>query len=569
MKEPNNQKLIVLGFDGATPSLLLKWVEEGELPNLKRIMETGAFGSLRSVPNMSSPAAWSTFATGKNPGKHGIYRFTERKSDSYGYRYVNAAFRQAVTFWEILCAKDATRVGCVINVPMTYPSEEINGCMISGFDAPGADSAGVCTPSSLIQELRANCGSYEITRDFADLLRKGDNWGQVADHMLVTMEMRYKCMLYLMNKYDWSIFTIVFGETDHAQHFYWKFMDENHPDFNMQEAQTYGDTVLRIYKKMDEICGRIVENNKTANIIIVSDHGGGINTRGGSLVADWLERLGYLKMASGERSLINGTISRIVRNLANKGYRQANSRLSTKTKLRLIRFLPGLRESVESAVRLGGIDWTKTKAYCDGVQDDIWINLSGRDPLGVVSKDEYDQICDYLVSELKDTVDVNTGLPIVESVFRRNEKYQGNFVNRSADITFNWKPEAVINGIESQHARPVREPKNWDWPVDLPTGGHSMDGIFLATGPLVKNKVVVNEAQLMDIAPTILYFFDKEIPQDMDGKVLTEIFVPDYIEANPPRSSAKMGQLKEEQEDIYSEEDSSVIEQRLKDLGYI
>ncbi|MHB0866081.1 MAG: alkaline phosphatase family protein [Thermoleophilia bacterium] len=563
-----DQKLVILGFDGATPQLLEKWVESGDLPNIKRIMKSGVYGPLRSVPNMSSPAAWSTFATGKNPGKHGIFRFTERKQNSYSYKYVNATYRKAKTFWEILCGEDATRTGCIVNVPMTYPSEEINGCMISGFDAPGADSPGACYPASIIEELREKCGSYHITRDFADLLRKGDNWRTVADHMLATMEMRYKCMTYLMEKYDWQVFAVVFGETDHAQHFFWKFIDDSHPDYNEREAQIYGDTILRIYQKMDDICGRIMEENPTANIMIVSDHGGAINTRGADLVCDWLSTLELFSWSS-EKTSMKSAFSNGVSFMARKAYQLANRRLLIKTKLRLIRFMPGLRESVESAISLGGIDWLHTKAYCDGAQDDIWINLTGRDSLGVVSENEYDDLCDFIVAELKDAVDLTTGLPIVESVFKRSSAYHGEYVEHAADITVNWKPGAVITGIKSKHSKPGQSAAKWEWPVELPTGGHSRDGIFLAMGPFVKKDIIIENAQLVDVAPTVLYFFDEGIPQDMDGKVLTDIFEASHLASRPPITGIKTDALKEEQKDLYSEEDVSVIEQRLRDLGYI
>jgi len=558
-------KLLILGFDGTSPDLLTKWMESGELPVLKDLVGKGAFGTLRSVPNMSSPPAWTSFATGKNPGKHGIFRFTERNFSNYQYKYVNAAFRRSATFWELLCGK---RIGCVVNVPMTYPVDIINGCMIAGFDAPDIESEGVCYPTSLIEELNTKVDPYVIIRDSADMLRKGAQFDQAAGQMLESMELRYRHMSYLMDKYEWELFTVVFNETDHAQHFFWKFTDPGHPDYDESQAAEYGDLILKIYKKMDEITGRLIAENPDVTVILMSDHGGGINTRGAELVSDWLQGLGLLAREEQEATRAKGFLNRTVIKMAKHAYNFANRRLSTKTKLKLIKAFPSMRERVESAIRLGGIDWSGTKAYCDGAQDDIWINLAGRDPLGIVQESEYDELCDFICRELKNAVDVTTGEPIVDSAFRRADAYSGNYVERASDITICWKPKAVITGIKTESSPSSLKAAKFDWPRQMCTGGHSMDGVFIAAGPRIKKDVRLKDAQILDIAPTVMYIFGEEIPVDMDGMVIEEIFEASYYQDNPPKYGSS-SESDAGEEDIYSEEDSSVIEQRLRDLGYI
>ena len=168
-RETDPGKVIILGFDGTSPDLMRQWADEGLLPTFKKIMDEGAFGPLRSVPNMFSPAAWTSFATGKNPGKHGIFRFTERKPNSYQYTFVNGAFRDGKTYWEILCGD---KTGCVVGVPMTYPVDKINGGMIAGFDAPSVDSKGVSYPESLMAEVSERTVPYQLTPHFSNLSQK-------------------------------------------------------------------------------------------------------------------------------------------------------------------------------------------------------------------------------------------------------------------------------------------------------------------------------------------------------------------------------------------------------------
>lgn len=561
-KETENNRLLILGFDGASPDLLERWVDDGHLPNFKRVMTEGVYGPLQSVPNMSSPPAWTSFATGKNPGKHGIFCFTERNFDSYRYTYVNGGFRRAETFWQMLCGE---RTGCIINVPMTYPTHEINGCMIAGLDAPGLESEAVCWPRGLVDEMVKKNGEYKVTPDFANLLRKGENWGAAADRLLDNMETRYRHTIYLMDEYDWDLFTVVFGETDLAHHFFWKFLDPSHPDCSEEEHKEHSDTILRIYKKMDDILGRMLEKYPEVTIMIMSDHGGGLNPRGNQLVSDWLESVGLLK----KEEIFRSPLKRGWSSLAGWAFRFANRHLSKNTKIRLARIFPSLRGSAEAASRLGGIDWTKTKAFCDGAQDDIWINLKGRDPSGVVSEAEYDEICDFICSELRDAVDVVTGEPLVDEIYRRHEKFHGNYVDRAADISLRWRGDAVMSGIRTKSSPEKLEPMDWDWPPDLPTGGHSLNGIILARGEKIASGKRVSGAGITDIAPTVLYHFGEPIPEDFDGRIIESIFTQEHVENNPPRYGARVEAEVDEEKDVYSNEDSEVIEQRLRDLGYI
>ncbi len=74
----SHSRLLIIGLDGATFDLIRPWAAAGKLPNIARLMEIGVSAPLRSVPNQNSAPAWSGYATGKNPGKHGIFYFNER-----------------------------------------------------------------------------------------------------------------------------------------------------------------------------------------------------------------------------------------------------------------------------------------------------------------------------------------------------------------------------------------------------------------------------------------------------------------------------------------------------------
>jgi predicted AlkP superfamily phosphohydrolase/phosphomutase len=143
------RKLIFIGFDGLDPHLTERWMSEGKLPNLARLRETGGYGRLRTTYPALSPVAWSTFATGVNPGKHNIFDFLNRGVKSYmpelsmakvtapGSKWRRPTVesrRRSESFWTILGRHQIQST--ILRVPVTFPAEKFNGRMISAMSTP-------------------------------------------------------------------------------------------------------------------------------------------------------------------------------------------------------------------------------------------------------------------------------------------------------------------------------------------------------------------------------------------------------------------------------------------------
>src|SRR5436305_2846011 len=77
------KKLIILGFDGVDARLTQRWMDEGKLPNLARLRAQGTFSPLRPTIPSQTPVSWSTFSTGLNPGRHGVFDFLKRDPQTY------------------------------------------------------------------------------------------------------------------------------------------------------------------------------------------------------------------------------------------------------------------------------------------------------------------------------------------------------------------------------------------------------------------------------------------------------------------------------------------------------
>ena len=151
------KRVIVLGIDGASLDLILSRIKEGGLRNFKKIIEGGSCGPLRSTFIANSASAWTSFMTGKNPGKHGIYDFFESKN--YSPECVYFSNIEDKPFWDIL--SDRGRKSYVVNVPLTYPPKIKDGVMVSGFQTP-SDKQDFVYPGSFKSELERVCSEYNI-----------------------------------------------------------------------------------------------------------------------------------------------------------------------------------------------------------------------------------------------------------------------------------------------------------------------------------------------------------------------------------------------------------------------
>lgn len=294
--DDSQNKVLVIGLDGATFDLITPWVAEGKLPTLGRLISEGAHGVLESVPNMCSAAAWASFATGKNPGKHGVYWFAEPRDDSYAFRYTNATHCHAAPIWRTL--SDLGKKVGVINVPITYPAEPVSGFLIAGLDAPGVDSRGFTYPPDLVDEIKSVCSDYTITVG----LRAYEESGRLdegLERLSTQMEARFRVAGHVMRTRPWDLFVVIFAATDYAQHALWKYCDPSHPLYQEEEGQKYGGAIYDVYQQLDRYIAALLDDvGDDTTVLIVSDHGAGINQTGASHLNSWLEEQGWLRFQS-------------------------------------------------------------------------------------------------------------------------------------------------------------------------------------------------------------------------------------------------------------------------------
>lgn len=555
------RRLLVIGLDAATPSLVEQWVEGGKLPALAGLMSQGTWAPLLSVPNTFSPAAWSTFATGKNPGRHGIFFFTERIPGTHHQRIVNGSMRDGVPFWRLL-DREGLRVG-VMNVPMTYPAEPINGFMIAGFDAPNAYAPGFAYPPNLIADMERDLGKFgqsgSLSAAIGHYVLRG-HIDRALEVLLERIEIRTRWAEHLMRKNPLDVLMVVHTEIDGAQHFFWRFMDERHPQYRPELARRYGDFILRVYQKADESVARLRQAfGGDATVMVLSDHGGGISPfpegfTQGHFIRSFLRETGLLTSLDGQAG--HGRVARRL-------YERLNPLLPFRVKSALKKWLP----STAARLRPGGAAGYKasgTRAYPS--YDGVSINLRGREPRGIVEPgSEYEDLRTQIIRNLMACVDPMTGEKIVDRVYRREEIYHGPHADHAPDLAVKLR-EGVFSGFQIGTTRvvfPRVRPAN---PQEMISGVHRPYGILILAGEEIQPRARLLDPSLQDIAPTVLHALDCAVPDDLDGRILIEAFPSER--ANRPVRRVHIDEAPRA-EHAFSQEDEAQVTERLRSLGYL
>ena len=559
-------RVLIIGLDGADPNACERWMGEGRLPHLQRLSRRGVFCRLRSTIPPATFPAWTTFMTGMNPGRHGLFDFTRKLPGRYAVEFVNSTLRRAPTLWRLL-SDAGLRVG-VMGLPATYPPERLNGFQIGGFDSPVATriARSFVEPSELYGEIDRRFGFYDIA-PFQELdIRPG--WHRRAlPALLANLERKAEVALYLLGRERWDCFMALFGEIDTVSHHFWMFCDSSSPRYDAAGAQDLGDAIGRVYQSLDSVVGRMIEAaGQDVDSLVVSDHGfGGAGDRA-LYLNRWLAEQGWLAFKGGG----GGGLARLARRI---GPTFVPQRLQEA----LFRLAGGkLARDIESRARFGAIDWPQTLAYSEELNyfPSIRLNIQGRDPLGALPAHGVGAFVEQLREAFSRWKDPETGEPYVARVHRREDLYAGPYVEEAPDLALELNLDRGYSYVCLQSlpggglaARKLRR-------EELPgaknrgmNGSHRPEGILLAAGPGIRPGAAARSAGLEDLAPTILSLLGVSGGQVMDGLALTEVLVA------PPAADAPtdLGAAKPEEAPTreYTAEEQQEIRRRLKSLGYL
>lgn len=498
------RRILLIGLDGATFTIIKPLIEREELPVFKMLLENGVHCDLEStIPPHTCPA-WTSMVTGMNPGKHGIFDVTtkidiEKKSMSF----VNSRCRRSKAVWNLF--DEAGLRSIIVNVPVTYPPEEINGMMVSGMFTPSLNS-NFTYPKSLKKELLKR--GYIIDLGGVSYRTQKDKKALIDRISFITRR-RAECSLYLMKKYDWNFFMVVFVGLDRLHHVFWNVLDPNNQLSCVKYRRIY-NLIINYYKSLDKIIGEFINSiGGGVDVILSSDHGfrqvyklfstntffkekGLLELRDTS----WLRKIG----------LTENYLLRLARMIPKNFIERISKDIQRKVKLKIPNQFCGLFD----------IYIRKTLAY-QYIYNSVKINREAK--IKGISRLNYDKVREHIINLLSRERDSETGRPVFNRIYKKEEVYNGPFLDDGPDLILEpnspFKSHLKITSQKIMSVSPTMDNSSLIW-----YGEHDMNGILIMFGPSVKKKININRARIVDIAPTLCYMLDVPISIDMDGKIL-------------------------------------------------
>jgi predicted AlkP superfamily phosphohydrolase/phosphomutase len=478
--------------------------------------------------------------TGKGPGRHGIIDFMRYDPERNRLIFNNNHEIRQKTIWQILSEKNY-RVGS-INVPMTFPPEKVNGFMISGFDTPSGQD--FTYPKELQSEILSRYPDYTHEKKWERKVNGGDSlFAQNLEYISQSFDRGYDLARFCGDKYGWDVLMVLFKLVDNLQHKAWRYLDPRTADRDPARR----DLTIKCFERLDQVLGKLrgLAEEHEATIFIMSDHGHGSldgKAQPNLLLSQW----GYL------------------------GLRNNFSRMKTRGATWWRRLTRSKNGSMGHAGTLDqdlAFDWTQTRACVlhAGIYGFLYINLKGRQPAGIVDPSEYKSLREEIQKKLLAATcrdrDGKT-MQIFSDVFVTEDLYG---CDREQ---FPWMPDLLLapaNGLAVVKKIRGRQPVRWI-ALNRLEGTHRLEGVFVANGPAIRaGKTIVN-ARIADLAPTLLAGLGERVPQDMEGRVIRELFSqPVTVEYEPPKAREKT----EEHAPVLSRKQLEEVADRLGDLGYL
>ena len=556
-------KLAIIGLDGGTFRVIDYLISKNRLPNIAKMMRKGSRATLLSTIPVLTPAAWTTFSTGMNPGRHGVFDFFRRSGEGYLLTPVNANSIKGETIWSI-ASRHGKRV-CVYNVPVTYPANPVNGILISGMDSPRMDGQAIY-PREFKEKILAELpdfifepainGEY-LVKNFKD---------PVAAHIRDLneyLQVQINAFNYLMSLEDWDLFVGVIRSPDVMQHTFWREVEkvkEFGEEAVSEEELQRAEVVFGCYEALDrEIGERWLDGAPDRNLMMMSDHGFGL-----------LRREVALNRLLADAGLLKFNQKNYLKKSKEYLYGKIASSIPEKTRQKIVRKRHEQDGYLSVDRLMVDVDWSKTHVYSQGRYGCLFVNLKERESMGIVNEKERQAVIKETIAALESVVDPEDGKPIVTTVHLGNEIYHGPMKFLVPDMVVNMRNysyRVIPNTRDELGAKSLIRKPMPHWQEVAHTGNHRRDGIFILYGPDAAH-ADLDEVDMVDIVPTIANLLGLPHLDEWDGRILEEALgsgarkiTADHSEHERDSDGAR--------NDVYSQDDEEEIRKRLENLGYL
>lgn len=453
-----DRKILIIGLDSAPAEIVIDRREE--FPVLRRLLENGLFGKMRSSDPPITIPAWMVMCTGKDAGGIGIYGFRHREGYSYDKMWITSSGTlKEKTVWDII--GDHGGQSCLVSIPPSYPPRKVAGNAISCFITPD-NTKEYTYPAELREEIESKFGPFIF-----DAAYRTEDRDQILREIYEMTSRRFDVMGDLMRRKPWDFFMFVEIGVDRVQHTFWKYMDKEH---HLHEpGSRYENVIIDYYKYLDERIGRLIESaGEDTMILVVSDHGAK-RMKGVFCINEWLIEQGDLALLETPK----------------RG----------------------------AAIEKTAVDWPATKAWgWGGFYARLFLNVEGREPKGIIKPEDYEKERDALAGRI-----LNIRGPEGEKwetrIIKPNEYFEevrGDYPDLMVYFDDLYWRSAGTLGYGTQYLF-----ENDTGPDDAV---HAQEAVYIFYDPRNK-RCLRKDIDILDVAPTLLDSLGLPIPGDMKGKI--------------------------------------------------
>lgn len=511
-------KILFIGIDAADKDLITRWANEGLLPTFKSLFEKAAWGITNNPFGLFVGAVWPSFWTGVSPAQHTRYCYSQLIPGSYDTKKFSIYDTKGEPFWNAL--SQAGRRVAIIDVPKSFPSENLNGIQIVDWGTHDPDFVGnlYTWPPSIALEVQVQFGRDPIG-DCNTIKRTDVGFKEFRDNLVSRIEKKEELSSYFLAQGEWDLFLTVFSESHCVGHQCWSIHDPSNAKHNPAIANAVGNPIKDVYIAIDAAVGRLLKQvGEDTTVFVLASHGMGPHYDGTFLLDDILCRLENVKTPAMRQQVAKALNSSweeipILRNflkpLRNYIWKPLRSRFWRNDK--------PLRQALREPGRSGRKCFTIPNNDTYG---GIRINLAGREPDGKVQPGvEYEAFSQQLTEDLMAVVNLDTGKPLVSRVIRTADIYQGKNMDCLPDLLVEWNREAPISRVSSPKIGTIEKVFG-----GVRTGDHKSDGngMVFAIGPSIQPGKIEDPISVMDFAPTIASLLEVSLP-NVEGKAIAAV----------------------------------------------
>jgi predicted AlkP superfamily phosphohydrolase/phosphomutase len=536
-------RILILALDSVCWDMLLPLAQDGTMSALAAFLRRAHYGVLESTIPPHTAAAWSTFLTGKDPGRHGIVDFVRFDPVAHRFSFHDSGASQADSIFTRL--SDAGVTCGSIFLPRNYPPFPLHdGYVVSGFETPNTECK-FTYPSDLRDEVLGISPDlhFNFENDWGDA-STDEGFAQNIERGVEAIDLLERMAVHFQRDRPVKVQVAYLQATDILFHKAWRWCDTR----TCNENPYRREQIKKFFRRVDQMLNRVFGLHSSASQrmrpggaggpgrtlrLICSDHGHG-PSNGRVFINNLLQEWGYLKQL--------GSLGRASR------------------QFKLLTTFDAAARRTKS--REMGLDWSATKAYLAhvGIYGFVYMNLRGREPQGIIAPEDFEAERDRLIARFMKEKIPGTDQQLFVKVYKGEEIYA-----RKKELNL---PDLVVVPADGYYPRKklTRGPSVRSTPNSV-GGVHRSEGVYAFEGDgIIPSLGVGARASIADIAPTLLAALGQPVPRAMTGRPIPEIFeIPpptQYVDDNGfnptiPRS------------DVYSKDEEQEIEKRLSDLGYL